>query len=436
MPRGAGELTGVTERFDVEHRELGLAVLLPPHQHVVAGDVVLIADRGEGRDPEAQPGQPVSQREAQPAGLHDQACRPGFGMTGGEGRVQPDAGHGDAEAVRADQPHAVAAADGQQIGALRCVESRGDDDQRLDAAPPAFVGDRRHGHRGHGDDREVDRLGERADRRHAPDRFHVGRVRINRVDPALVTSGDDVVQDGAADRAHPAAGADHGHRTGLEHVPQARHVGAALPVRRRVQERVPARIGVIARQVAGELDDASVQLAPGAQPGVPEDPLHLGVLRQDGGGKGGDAPEARVRHEVLEQQGSDAPVVHVVGHRDGDLRPGPVVVDLIAGDADNLVAAQRQQRGVVGPGRPADACGLLLRGELAGVEETQVGVIGGHSLMHRPDRRQIIGPGGPDLDRCPVGQQCVDAGPRGDGRYAHPCLQATVRRGRSEQRSG
>ena len=54
------------------------------------------------------------------AGLDDQAgdAWPGR-VASRERRVQAEAGHRDAEAVRADQPHAVPAADGQQVRAQR-----------------------------------------------------------------------------------------------------------------------------------------------------------------------------------------------------------------------------------------------------------------------------------------------------------------------------
>ena len=69
------ELARVAERLDVQHGELGLPVLLPPHQHVVARHVELVADRGERGDADAEPGQVVHHGEAEAAGLHDEARR-------------------------------------------------------------------------------------------------------------------------------------------------------------------------------------------------------------------------------------------------------------------------------------------------------------------------------------------------------------------------
>ncbi len=52
---GPGELARVAERLDVQHRELGHAVALPPQQHVVPRHVQLVAHRLERGDPDAEP---------------------------------------------------------------------------------------------------------------------------------------------------------------------------------------------------------------------------------------------------------------------------------------------------------------------------------------------------------------------------------------------
>ena len=137
---GPGELARVAERLQVEHGQPGLVVALPPEQHVVAGHVELVADRGERGDADAEPGQVVDQGEAEAAGLHDQAGHAGPGRAGGEGGVQAEAGHGHPEAVRADQAHVVAAADREEFGAVRWVQPGGDHDQGPHAALAALRG--------------------------------------------------------------------------------------------------------------------------------------------------------------------------------------------------------------------------------------------------------------------------------------------------------
>ncbi len=61
---------------------------------------------------------------------------------------------------------------------------------------------------------------------------------------------------------------------------QAYHVRAALARRRGVQVRVPARIGVIVRQVTGQLDHAIFQFAPDAEPGAFCRCIHLRLQRE------------------------------------------------------------------------------------------------------------------------------------------------------------
>ena len=354
---GAGELARVAERLDEEHRELGRLVLLPPQEQVVAGDVELAADRGKRGNPHSQPGQPVGQCESQPAGLHHQSRDTGSGMPGRERGVQADAGDGYAEAVGADQPHPVPSADGQQVSFLGRVQPGGDDHHGLDRAPAALVGDRGHLGRGYRDYRQVDRFGQITDRGQARHRFHVLGVRVDRVHPPGVAAGDDVVQDGPARCARPAAGADYGHRAGLEYVPQAGHVGPAFPGGGRVQVQVPVRIGVIARQRAGEFEHPVLQMTLDAETGAGEDPLHLGVVQQDRRGQGGHAPLDGAGYQVFQQQGAESVTVHLVRHGERDFSL-PAAADLVACDARDLAAAQGQQGLVTGTGRPGRPASL------------------------------------------------------------------------------
>ncbi len=101
----------------MQQGEIGAAVALPPLEHVVAADVVLVAEGGEGGDADAEPGEPVEQGDADAAGLRTATpAVPGRGGAGGEGGVEAQrrVGVGDAEVVGADQPHAVRTAGRQQ----------------------------------------------------------------------------------------------------------------------------------------------------------------------------------------------------------------------------------------------------------------------------------------------------------------------------------
>ena len=97
----------------------------------------------------------LEQGDADATGLHDQAGAAGHRDAGPEGGVQPRMRDGDAEAVRTYQPHAVPAADGEQVRASR-AQARGDDDERVHAAPAALRRHRSHIGGREGDDREVD----------------------------------------------------------------------------------------------------------------------------------------------------------------------------------------------------------------------------------------------------------------------------------------
>ena len=83
-----------------------------------------------------------------------------------------------------DHPHAVAAADAQQLRAGRAAESRRDHGQDLDPPLPALFGDTEHGRRRDSNDRQVDVLGQRGCRRQAGDAVQLSRARVDRVNRA------------------------------------------------------------------------------------------------------------------------------------------------------------------------------------------------------------------------------------------------------------
>jgi hypothetical protein len=112
--------------------------------------------------------------------------------------------------------------------------------------------------------------------------------------------------------------------------------------------------------------------------------------------------------------------MQVICDRQGDLRGGgPGAGLLIGAAADHLAVQQGQQRRVVRPGFAAYPARLLLGHVRAHAEKPQVEIVRGHLGMHVPDRVEVAGLRGPDLDRGAVGQQRVNAVLRV---YAHAAL--------------
>ena len=109
VARGAHELARVGQRFDVEDDRVGLRVGAEVVDQVAEVDVAHRADTDEGREADLVGGRPVEDRRAQGAGLADEADAPGLGHDVRERRVEVLAGADVAEAVGADEPHAVRA---------------------------------------------------------------------------------------------------------------------------------------------------------------------------------------------------------------------------------------------------------------------------------------------------------------------------------------
>ena len=221
-----------------------------------------------------------------------------------------------------------------------------------------------------------------------------------------------------------AAGADHHDRLGREDVPQAGHVGAALPFGHGAEVGVQRGAVLVLGQRERQLEDPVGVVPLHGQAGVGEHLEHGRVLGQGLGGELGDVAAPGQRDEVLEQQGGDALVVHVVGHGERDLGlPGVPGKPGVAGHAGQFAVPQREQRRaarLTGVGLPADPPGLGLGGPPAVAEEAQVDVVRRHRLVHRQDRVEVVRVGLADLDRRAVGQERVH--PAGVLRRTHRCL--------------
>ncbi|MDH6546979.1 hypothetical protein M2162_001076 [Streptomyces sp. SAI-041] len=403
---GTGEGTRVAEGLQVQQGEVGGAVGLPPLEHVVAADVVLVTERDERGHADAQPGQAVEQGDADPAGLDGHSGGAGARGVRGEGRVeaQQGVGVGDAQAVGPDHAHAVGAAGCPKGVRLLGVEPGGDDEQSPYARLSALLRGRRHGRGGYGDHHEVGSHGQRADARvgrHAEDR---GGRRVHRPQPSGVGTRLHLVQDRAAHRPGRASRADHGDRRRPQQGPQALHVGGAAAL-------LHCRQVVV---VLVEGDRAAhfgpFEAAGRAQTEVGEEAQHFMVLAQGVGGEGGDTVRAGRGHQVLEQEGAHAPVVQSVGDGDGDLGLGAAVAGLVLGETDHLAVPLGQQGTVAGTRWGTGPVGRHLCGPPARREEPQTQVLRGHLLVQALQLLVVARQGGADAHGGAVREQGVGPG--------------------------
>ncbi|GAA3041457.1 hypothetical protein GCM10020000_20240 [Streptomyces olivoverticillatus] len=173
-PGEAGELPGIADGLQVHQGDVGVRVVVPVLEEVVARDVGAVSGGDEGGDadePGGAPVQPAEEGDADRAGLAEQADPAGGWQLGRERGVEPDGFGGvhQAEGVGPDDPHAVRAGSADQLAlaapACRAALgiSGGEDHEPLDTVLAAVVDGLRHVLGGHGDDGEVDRVRDLAD---------------------------------------------------------------------------------------------------------------------------------------------------------------------------------------------------------------------------------------------------------------------------------
>ncbi|EPJ38138.1 hypothetical protein STAFG_4823 [Streptomyces afghaniensis 772] len=327
----AGELAGVADRLQVHEDDVGVGVLVPVLEDVVAGDVGPVAggdeggDAGHARDAAAAPVQPGQQGDADGAGLGEQADAARARRLGREGGVEPYpwGGVDDAEGVRPDDPHAVRARVPHEcalafapLGAALGV-SGGDHDQPLHAVFAALGDDLGHMFGRHGDDREVDRAVDVPHRAVGGNPVELllplGQCPVHGVEAAGVPGVADVAEDAAAHAARGAPGSDDGDRAGGEQPLHGPGLGAMLA-------RVLHGEGAVGGfEVELQTDDAVLEAAFLRVPGVCEHLDHFVVGGQHLGGEAADAALAGDGGDVFQESGGDAPALVGVLHQEGDL---------------------------------------------------------------------------------------------------------------------
>ena len=340
----AGELARVAERLQVQHRHTGALVAVPPQQHVVAADVVLVPRRHRRRHAQPQPAELVLHRDRDPAGLGDQPDVAG-GCRFGERGVEPHRGIGvdDAEAVRPDHPHVVPADRVEQARGQRGLagQPRADHQQCAHPPAPALLGHLRYRRRGNAEHREVDRLGQLVHRPEAVDTAHLRRMRVHRDEATGETGPDHVAQYGVAHRVRPAARTHDQHRPRREDRSQAADVRPFLA--RRERGRVPAGRSEV--ELDGDL--AAVAGPPHRQPDVGQHLPHALVLGQHVRDEAAHTAAPGAGGQVLQQERSDAECLLPVGHGQRDLRRQGIGTRAVAlRHTDQLLTAERPQRHV------------------------------------------------------------------------------------------
>ena len=137
------ELAGVLDRLDVEQDGLRLFIQREVIEQIGDIDVELVADRNDAGKADGALRRPIHHARGDGAGLRDQRQISRRRHMRGKARIETDAGHHDAEAIRTDQPHAVFLR-----GPLRRVRQRtrtvaepGTDDDRTRRAATASLVD-------------------------------------------------------------------------------------------------------------------------------------------------------------------------------------------------------------------------------------------------------------------------------------------------------
>ena len=292
----APELARVPERLEVEQDELGLRVVLPVLEQVVRGDVRLVPDRDEGREPEPARGGLLEQREPERTALRREAdvARAGS-CAGAKVAFRPGAADEDAEAVRADQPRAVGAHEREQLllaaRALARRSRRSRPRSRRARASPSPSPPRPAASTASAGRQMTARStgsGIVGDRGVGPDAGDRRCLRVDRVGDAAEVRVEDVAEELAADRAAARRGADDGDRPRRE---ERRERGGDGDVVALV-DRVPVGLGRSDLRGAPR-SSPPLELARDGEAGVGEDAQHRPVRRHHLGDERRDARARR-----------------------------------------------------------------------------------------------------------------------------------------------
>ncbi len=423
-----GELARVPERFEVQQDHVGVGVLVPVLDEVVAAHVGLVAHRHERRDAEPDLTGLGEQLDSEPTGLRRERDPAGNGRERREGGVEADvvAGVDDAHAVRADHPHAVRAGQLDELPLRRRragaqLREPGRDDHEpghlLRHAVASDVEDVRGRHR---DDHQVDLVGDVAHLRvgaHPGDR---GGVRVDRVDGTGEVALEEVAEQRVTDRPRGAAGTHDRHRarreqpidgTGLRDV-----LTGLLHLHRRGRRRDGER----------HLDRPAVEMAFDLEARVGEDAEHLSIVGEGRRHEPADPELTGDGGEVLEQDRAESAPLLVVLDGEGHLGVGQVGEPVEARHRDDVTAQlgdQREPSVVVEVGERLELAGGRRRD---GGEEAEVQRLRGESLVQAEQRVGVLVSDRPQVHGAAVAEHHVRLPPRRvpsvHGRSAYPAM--------------
>ncbi|CAM5708426.1 hypothetical protein SANTM175S_06739 [Streptomyces antimycoticus] len=472
-PGQPGELAGVADRLQVHQDDIGVRIVVPVLEEVVARDIGTVTrgdegrysrDPGQARQPGAAPVQPGQQCDANRPGLGEQAQPPGVGQPRGQGGIQPDSlgGVADAEGVGADDAHAVRPGLADEVAlpvaalAPALGVSGGEHDEALDAVLAAFGHDSGHPVGGDGHDGEVHGLLYGAQRAVGRDtlgrevRHVVGEGVVDGVDAPREAAVQEVAQHGAADAAGRAAGADDGDGAGREQPLDGAGLGPLLAGAHDGQGAVGGF------EIEFEADDPVLEAALLGVARVREHLDHLGVGGQHLGGEPADVALACDGGDVFEERGGHPTTLVGVLDEEGDLglvgggrgRNPPSVDAVVAHRGDELIPHDGRQAHPVDVVVVGEAVDIAVGQAGIGREEAVVLRLVRHPFVEAHQPLGVIRGDGTDLCRAAVSQHHIGfpvgrvgvmvrraphgaqgTGPPGpDG--GHPCVGAECR-GRS-----
>ena len=205
------ELARILDRLDVKQDRLGSLIQREVVEQIGDIDIELVANRNDPGKADGALCRPVHHACGYGAGLRDQRQISCGRHVRGEARIETDAGHHDAQAIRTDQPHAVFVCRPLRLfrHRARAMAEPGTDNDRARRAAAARLIDqacdraRRRGE--HNDFGRKSQLGDAAGGR---DTIDLVITRIDEAELAFELGFTNIVENGAADRSMARTGSD------------------------------------------------------------------------------------------------------------------------------------------------------------------------------------------------------------------------------------